>query len=101
MDDGTGHLCPLEEVLAQNNPVDFPQPGGGEVDEDPGVQDGGEELGLGDGGEPVALPLVVVSLPPQLHVEVDHPVGREVNTVSVHDPTLGLVLHLRGLRGEI
>ena len=101
MDDRTGHLGPLEEILAENNPVDFPQPAGGEVDEDPGVQDGREELGLGDGGQPVGLPVVVVALPPELHVEVDHPVGREVDTVSVHDPTLGLVLHLRRLRGEI
>ena len=37
MDDRTGHLCPFKKIRSEDNPVNLPKPGRGDVDEDPGI----------------------------------------------------------------
>ena len=101
VNDRTGHLRALEEILAEDDPVDLPEPAGGEVDQDAGVQDRGEELLVRDGWYSVRRTAVVIAFSPQLDVEVDDSVGGEVDAVSIHDRSLRLVLHFRGLTGKL
>ena len=101
VNDRTRHLRALEEVLPEDDPVDLPEPAGGEVDQNAGVQDRGEELLVRDGWYSVGRTAVVVAFSPQLDVEVDDSVGGEVDTVSIHDRPLRLVLHFWRLTGKL